>query len=337
MEILVVASPGAEVYGPLWWPFATNTERTSCSVGRYSGRDHRSSAGIISPRNLFSANDAILQCSKRMVSAAARARRLGRLIPEMQAIWSGSQPDPHRASGVFRQAQGNLDFANMPLSADFSRLLAGPAGRSMYADFRPDVDWPGQYDISYRTLATNIVNQVRERAPRVPVLNAITHNHYAYRNVADPGLCAPRCNARRDAECLSRAGLREVGATLKDVADEVLAMPAAREPFICEGAIFDLAAGRAEIGTLTLMGGCCPCRRPLRYFRVPGRLAAASAPRLRNSAPKRNVDIRTRRRVDATPRIGEAGAPSHSTFALAECSAPLPIERARCSNRQTTS
>ena len=50
----------------------------------------------------------------------------GRLIPEMQAIWSGGQPDPHRASGVFRQAQGNLDFANMPLSADFSMLLAGP-------------------------------------------------------------------------------------------------------------------------------------------------------------------------------------------------------------------
>ena len=54
----------------------------------------------------------------------------------------------------------------MPLSADFSRLLAGPAGRSMYADFRPDVDWPGQYGISYRTIATNIVNQVRERAPQ---------------------------------------------------------------------------------------------------------------------------------------------------------------------------
>jgi hypothetical protein len=51
----------------------------------------------------------------------------------------------------------------MPLSADFPRALQGPVGRSMYADFRPDVDWPGQYGVSYRTIATNIVAQVLER------------------------------------------------------------------------------------------------------------------------------------------------------------------------------
>ena len=65
----------------------------------------------------------------------------------------------------------------MPLSADFSQPLAGPSGRSMFADFRPDVDWPGQYNVSYRTIATNIVAQVCERRPAVPVLNSITHNH----------------------------------------------------------------------------------------------------------------------------------------------------------------
>jgi hypothetical protein len=43
--------------------------------------------------------------------------------------------------------------------------------------------------------------------------------------------------------------VREIGATLKDVTDEVLALPATREPFVCEGAIFDLAAGRADIST----------------------------------------------------------------------------------------
>jgi hypothetical protein len=105
--------------------------------------------------------------------------------PEMQAIWTGGQPDPHRASAIFRQALGALDFANMPLSADFSRSLAGPAGRGMFADFRPDVDWLEQYGVSYRTIATNIVRQVRDRAPSVSVLNSITHNHYAYRNASD--------------------------------------------------------------------------------------------------------------------------------------------------------
>jgi hypothetical protein len=38
-----------------------------------------------------------------------------------------------------------------------------------------------------------------------------------------------------------------VGATLQHVADEILALPAKPQPFVCEGAIFDLEAKRAEI------------------------------------------------------------------------------------------
>jgi hypothetical protein len=133
----------------------------------------------------------------------------------------------------------------MPLSADFSRLLAGPAGRSMYADFRPDVDWPGQYDVSYRMIATNIVKQVRDRAPLVPVLNAITHNHYAYRDAADPVYRRLRVMLDEMLAACKAAKLRVSGATLKDVADQVLAHPPVRESFVCEGAIFDLAADRS--------------------------------------------------------------------------------------------
>jgi Polysaccharide deacetylase len=195
----------------------------------------------------FSANDSIFQVLADRGFRGGSCTAPGRLIPEMQAIWTGGQPDPHRASAVFRQALGDLDFANMPLSADFSRPLAGPAGRSMLADFRPDVDWPGQYDVSYRTIATNIVQQVRERAPQVPVLNAITHNHYAYRNAADP-VCQ-RLQVMLDemlAACRA-ADLRVAGATLRDIADAVLASPPVQVPFACEGAIFDLSASRAEI------------------------------------------------------------------------------------------
>ena len=43
------------------------------------------------------------------------------------------------------------------------------------------------------------------------------------------------------------AGIQAKGATLREVADEVLANPAAEEPFVCEGAIFDLAGERAEL------------------------------------------------------------------------------------------
>lgn len=195
----------------------------------------------------FSANDAIFQVLEAQGFRGGSCTAPGRLIPEMQAIWTGGQPDPHRASGVFRQAKGSLEFANMPLSADFSRLLAGPAGRNMYADFRPDVDWPGQYGVSYKTIATNIVRQIRERAPQVPVLNAITHNHYAYRNAADPVFDRLKVMLDEMHAACQAAGVRVVGATLKDVADKVLALPPVQEPFVCEGAIFDLAASRAEI------------------------------------------------------------------------------------------
>jgi Polysaccharide deacetylase len=195
----------------------------------------------------FSANDAIFQVLAAQGFRGGSCTAPGRLIPEMQAIWTGAQPDPHRASAVFRQAQGALDFANMPLSADFSKPLAGPSGRSMFADFRPDVDWPGQYNVSYRTIATNIVTQVCERRPAVPVLNSITHNHYAYRDTTDPVYRRLRVMLDEMMAACHKAGLRMTGATLKDVADEVLARPAVQEPFVCEGAIFDLSAGRAEI------------------------------------------------------------------------------------------
>jgi hypothetical protein len=193
----------------------------------------------------FSANDAIFGVLAAAGLRGGSCTAPGRVIPEMQAIWTAAQPDPHRANGVFRQALGALEFANMPLSADFSRLLAGPAGRAMYADFRPDVDWPGQYDVSYRTIATNIVQQVRDRAPIVPVLNTITHNHYAYCDSADPVRGRLRLMIDEVLTACETASLRVSGATLKDVADEVLAHAAVQVPFVCEGAIFDLAADRS--------------------------------------------------------------------------------------------
>ena len=165
----------------------------------------------------------------------------------MQAIWVGGQPDPHRGHSAFRQARGDLNFANMPLSADFSRVLTGPANRSMYADFRPDVDWLGQYQVSYRTIAANIVMQVRERAPTVPVLSTITHNHYAYRDADDAVTVRLRTMLSEMMTACQAAGLEARGATLREVADDVLAHAAAPEPFVCEGAIFDLAGHRAEL------------------------------------------------------------------------------------------
>jgi hypothetical protein len=196
----------------------------------------------------FSANDSIFHVLQAQGYRGGSCTAPGRVIPEMRAIWPGGQADPHRANGTFRQALGTLNFVNMPLSADFSKLLAGPGGRSMHADLRPDVDWPGQYNVSYQTIATNIVRQVLERGPDVPVLNTITHNHYAYHNASDP-VCG-RLWVMLDAmlAACQAAGVQVAGVTLKEVVDEVLMRPPVQEPFVCEGAIFDLAAGRTELG-----------------------------------------------------------------------------------------
>jgi Polysaccharide deacetylase len=195
----------------------------------------------------FSANDAIFAVLESQGFRGGSCTAPGRVIPEMQAIWVAGQPDPHRGHPAFRQARGNLNFANMPLSADFSRALNGPANRSMYADFRPDVDWPGQYDVSYRTIAANIVMQVRERAPAVPILSTITHNHYAYRDAGDPVTLRLRTMLDEMMTACEAAGIEAKGATLREVSDDVLAHPAVQEPFVCEGAIFDLAGQRAEL------------------------------------------------------------------------------------------
>jgi hypothetical protein len=101
--------------------------------------------------------------------------------------------------------------------------------------------------VSYRTIATNIVSQVCERKPAVPVLNSITHNHYAYRDTADP-VCRRLCVMLDELmSACHKAGLHVIPATLQDVTDEVLARPAVAEPFVCEGAIFDLTSDQAEI------------------------------------------------------------------------------------------
>lgn len=126
-------------------------------------------------------------------------------------------------------------------------MLNGPANRNMYADFRPDVDWPGQYQVSYQTIATNIVKQVRERAPAVPVLSTITHNHYAYRDAGDPVTLRLRTMLDEMMTACRAAGMEAKGATLRDVVDDVLAKPAAEDSFACEGAIFDLAGEQAEL------------------------------------------------------------------------------------------
>lgn len=187
----------------------------------------------------FSANDSIFKVLSELGFRGGSCSAPGRLMPEMGAVWASTEADPHRGNASFRHVKGTLDFANMPLSADFSRLLEGRIGRRMHPDFRPDTDWLTQYGVTAESIATNIVSQVVERASAVPVINFISHNQYDYQDDADAA--CQRYRRLLDALCAAceKAGVRPVGATLAEIVDRVLSTPPVIDPLVCEGAVFD--------------------------------------------------------------------------------------------------
>ena len=181
----------------------------------------------------FSANDAVFKVLAELGFRGGSCSVPGRVWPDVQTVWSGAEPDPHRADTQFRQSRGTLEFANVPVSVDFSSTISGAKGRTMHPDLRPDTDWPGKHGISYQTIATNILAQTMARAPKVPVIVIISHNHYEY---SDEGNAVTRrLVASLDAVCAAckAANVTPVGRTLMGVVDDVLSLPLVPEPFVC--------------------------------------------------------------------------------------------------------
>lgn len=179
----------------------------------------------------FSANDMTFSALVALGFRGGSVSAPGRVFTEIRSSWTDAVLDPHRPHPAFRQIRGTLEFGNMPLSADVSQLLTEQAGRQRHADFRPDVDWPGKFGISYRTIAENILEQVAVRKPAIPVLNTISHNHYEY---GDPS-AAPcqRYKVMLDelAGACSRAGVTTRGTTVEEIVDRVLTLPVEQEAF----------------------------------------------------------------------------------------------------------
>lgn len=195
----------------------------------------------------FSANDAIFKVLAELGFRGGSCSAPGRMLPEMRAIWTGAEPDPHRANPEFRQVRGTLEFANMPISMDFSALLTGREGRRMHADLRPDVDWPAQYGVAWKTIATNIVAQIKARAPQVRVISVLTHNHYDYPDATDPATQRLHAILTEIHSACTAAGVRPTGSTVAEVVDEVLGAPATDDPFVCEGGVFDISGTKSTL------------------------------------------------------------------------------------------
>lgn len=180
----------------------------------------------------FSANDATFRVLEQLGFRGGSISAPGRLFREISSVWVGTEPDPHRANANFRLEVGDLRFGNMPLSADFSTWLATPNGRKRHPDFRPDIDWLDKYGISYQSIADNIIAQVKERAPLVPVLNSISHNHFDYSDPAHPACQRYKIMLEEIVKACKRAALKPVGATVADVVDRVSASEPVRREFL---------------------------------------------------------------------------------------------------------
>lgn len=165
----------------------------------------------------FSANDMTFGVLEYLGFRGGSVSIPGRVYPDLNAVWAGTEPDPHRANGVFRQLPGDLDFVNIPLSVDLESDEVRGTRRFCW-DLRPD--W---VSADYRRIARNIVRQVLTRAPAVPVVHLVTHNDNDYSDPEDRvrGNLVSVLDEIRNA-CEAHEA-EAVGATFSDVCDAVLA------------------------------------------------------------------------------------------------------------------
>lgn len=163
----------------------------------------------------FSANDATFKVLTRLGFRGGSLSCPGRVYPDLYAAWAGTPLDPHFGHDTFRLMPGDLDFVNLPLSVDTSHMEM-VKGRSFYRDLRPDY-----LEADYDSIANNMVRQLRERQPAVPILMVVTHN--------DNDFTCPDDRVRRNLErslsaiqnACDRADVTAQGATVESVCDLV--------------------------------------------------------------------------------------------------------------------
>lgn len=176
----------------------------------------------------FSANDNTFPLLVEMGFEGGSVSAPERVFPDLNAVWTGAPKDPHKAHGIFRQNPGDLPFVNIPLTSDFS--AAGMLnGRAYFRDLRPDYD---DTEEGFARIVGNIVDQVIERGPDVPVILIVTHNDNAYDDPENQiarnfdfilGEIRTACEAR---------GIAAKGATVADIVETLRPVSPTLPPFV---------------------------------------------------------------------------------------------------------
>lgn len=174
----------------------------------------------------FSANDSTFPVLVELGFRGGSVSAPGRIYLDLCAIWPGAVPDPHRPHRSLRQLEGDLPFANIPLTQDFSKLET-LGQRSFHRDLRPDYR-----DVDHRVLVRNIVGQIARRNPAVPVIHFDTHNDNDYTDPANPVRRNYETVLSAISEACAEVGFRAVGSTVDRVCDLVLAHPVRQAEFV---------------------------------------------------------------------------------------------------------
>ncbi len=167
----------------------------------------------------LSANDSIFRVLAELGFRGGSVSLPGRVFSDKHAVWMGAPLDPHRGHADFRLIEGDLEFANMPISVDTSDFVS-KGERYFYWDLRPDFS-----AVDHRRLVGNVLDQISARAPAVPCINLLTHNDNDFTDPND----RVRGNLVTVLEEIHRAcstrGIRPIGATLETVCEKVLELP----------------------------------------------------------------------------------------------------------------
>lgn len=178
----------------------------------------------------FSANDSTFPVLAALGFRGGSVSIPGRVYPDLNAVWAGCVPDPHRGHRSFRQLAGDLDFVNIPLSVDLSSTERRGT-RQFCWDLRPD--W---LQADYAAIARNIVGQVLARDPPVPVVHMVTHNDNDFSDPADR-VCRNFATVLEAIEAACAAhGVAPEGATFADVCALVEAAGDGRRGFVAADA-----------------------------------------------------------------------------------------------------
>ena len=167
----------------------------------------------------FSANDHSFQTLVNMGFRGGSLSIPGRVWPERYCVWSGAEPDPHRAHASFRQMRGDLKFANIPLSVDFLQPMKG-RGITWYQDLRPMAR-----GVSTGQTLRNIVARLAQDQPDVPVVHVVAHNDRAFDDPKAEATQRLECVVKNVAALCEEQGLRAVPSTVARVTDLILALP----------------------------------------------------------------------------------------------------------------